>query len=70
MPEKPAQAQIRGVVLSTLQQAPDIILGSGMTPKQKRDLLSRIHRHEHAQASMRRHKDLGARWVDVLKELL
>ena len=66
MPEKPAQAQIRGVVRKTLEQAPEIVLGSGMTPKQKRDLLVRIHRHAHAQASMRRHPDMKARWVDTM----
>jgi serine/threonine-protein kinase HipA len=66
MSEKPAEAHIRHMVLKTLQQAPDIIVRSGITPKQKRDLLNRIYRHVHSQSSMRRHKDVATRWEDLL----
>jgi serine/threonine-protein kinase HipA len=68
MSEKPAEAQIRQVVLKTLEEAPTIVTKSGMTPKQKHDLLRRIHRHGHAQSSLRRHKELGEHWVEVLKQ--
>ena len=66
MSEKPAEAHIRHLMLKTLQQAPDITARSGMTPKQKRDLLHRIHRHARSQSSMRRHKDVATRWEDLL----
>ncbi len=64
--EKPAEAQIRSLVLKTLQAAPDIVLKSGMTPKQKQDLLHRIHRHAHSQSSLRRHKSAAEVWRSVL----
>jgi serine/threonine-protein kinase HipA len=63
--EKPAEAQVRRVVLNTLQQAPEIVAQSGMTPKQKHDLLHRIHRHAHSQSSMRRHKEVAAQWAGL-----
>ena len=67
MSEKPAEALIRQVVLKTLEQAPGVVTQSGMTPKQKHDLLHRIYRHAHSQSSLRRHKELGLRWAEVLK---
>jgi hypothetical protein len=56
------------LVLKKLQQAPDIIVRSGMTPRQKRDLLNRIHRHAHTQSSMRRHKVVAQQWDDLLQK--
>jgi hypothetical protein len=39
-----------------------------MTPRQKRDLLNRIHRHAHTQISMRRHTDEAKQWDDLLQK--
>ena len=67
MNEKRAQTAMRDMVRKTLEAAPEIIVGSGMTPRQKSTLLRKIHDHEHAQSLFRRVKSLQKNWAAPMK---